>query len=134
VRAIALLSVAAGTVLAWFKRKVIAAAVSTSTKAAHDRFWKYLREHLAPPVPPAPPLPANQRTYRGELRSSQQMNDWPYPWCIILVHGGVATRIPVQTRELLLGVQAGTLIEMDTEIVPGNAAELVRRVRVLNKE
>jgi hypothetical protein len=49
---------------------------------------------------------------------------------LTLSGNGFTTKVPVHPTQLFSGVQHGSLVEIDTEVIAGSAIELVRRVRI----
>lgn len=129
------LGVAAVAIVAWVKAKVISSAIGTFAKAIQGRFWKYVGKHVAQvtPTPSPPSSAANEKTYRGKFYSFSQYENWPQEWCVTLINDGVMTKVHVARTNLLSGVSPGEFIELDTDLIPGNLFEHVRRVRIVSK-
>ena len=123
-------SVAAGLLVLWgaIKAKAIHAAVKKATDKATTWFWGWLRGKI---LSNAPPTNSSDKTYKGSFQEYQYTSVPHATNLFTIVHEGVATTVPVFDTALFTSIKRGTLIEVDTEPLPGYQAELVRRVRVI---
>jgi hypothetical protein len=110
--------------LGLLKRKAIAAAARVATNAVTSWFWNAVRKRVLPGSH------SNGKTYRGTFYAYGQYENYPHECFFRLVHEGVATTVPVMRTNLLTGVQPGSFVEIDTQVLPGAKVEVVRRVRV----
>ncbi len=126
---IGLIGVAGLATLGWLKGKAIAATTRAAGKAAHDRFWNYVRKNVQAHDKLPVNSPFSERTYRGTFQGYSQ---YPYPprdTFFTLVQDGVTSTVPIFKTNLLSRVQRGTLVEIDTRVSAGFRAEFVIRVR-----
>ena len=90
------------------------------------KLWKWIGENVSFGHRQA----SNERTYEGIFQnywytSTPQMNFFS------LSHfDHVTTTVRVLDTNLLAQLKKGTLVEIDTEVVPGCGYEIVKRVRV----
>ena len=91
------------------------------------KLWKWIRENVSFGHPQA----SNERTYTG-IFQSYWYTSTPQPMNFFsLSHfDHVTTTVRVLDTTLLARIKRGTLVEIDTEAVPGNEYEIVKRVRV----
>ena len=95
------------------------------------RLWKWIRENVSFGHPQA----SNERTYTG-IFQNYWYTSTPQPMNFFsLSHfDHVTTTVRVLDTILLARIKTGTLVEIDTEAVPGNEYEIVKRVRVRDEQ
>jgi hypothetical protein len=95
------------------KMNVLSAAVKKAKDSAVNWFGGYVRGKVAP-------VPLNyDRTYKGTFQGYFRYSNPPHEWFVDLLCDGIETKVPVMSTNLLTGVQHGTFVEIDTQILPG---------------
>jgi hypothetical protein len=107
------------------KAKVIHAALKKVTDAASEYFWAWFRKKVATGESPD----TYERTYKGILEGVWYTST-PRTMELFRVNSnGVKITVQVVDATVLYRLMRGTLVEIDTEVMPGYQAELVKRVR-----
>jgi len=130
-KAFAAIAIVGAAIFAWVKRKVVASSAAAATGFARDHFWSYVRKNVQSTTATAP---SNQKAYKGLFLIYGTYQNYPHENFFELLQDGVTLKVPVWKTNFFTGIQHGTLVEVDTEVVPGARAELVRRVRVAGKK
>lgn len=119
----------AGGLALWatLKANAIHAVAKKATDTVSDRFWGWLRKKLALDHAQR----ANdERTYKGAFQD-YWYSSLPHPMHFFrITRDGFTSTVPVWDTAAFVGLKKGTLIEVDTEALPGNTSELVKRLRV----
>ncbi len=102
-----------------------ARAIKAACKAGVDWLWRELRKRIAPDP--------RARTYKGEFQGYFQYANYPHEWFFTLKDNGVTHKVPTMKSNLFSGIQHGSYVEVDTQVLPGAKVEVVRRVRVHTK-
>jgi len=116
--------------VALIKRKAIGAVGAALWNKAKQSFWGWVRKNVAYEPQHAQAVQAQVKTYTGIFRGYNQYENFPRDWFFTLSGSGFTTKVPVHPTNLFSGVQPGSFVEIDTEVIAGSAVELVRRVRI----
>jgi len=54
----------------------------------------------------------------------------PHGWFFFVCEDDIEHKVPTMSSNLLTGVQHGSVVEIDTQVLPGARVEIIRRVRV----
>jgi hypothetical protein len=120
-------STAAFAVAVLIKRKAIGAATSAAWQRIKEGFFRWFSKNLPHQKP------TSEKTYKGTFKGFFQYSNPPHEWFFTLVENGTEHKVPTMRSNLLSGVQQGTPVEIDTQVLPGARVEVIRRVRVRPK-
>jgi hypothetical protein len=115
--------------LATAKRKAISAAIKKAKESVEKWFWGWVRGKVA-----SPNRPNYDKTYKGAFQIYSRYANYPHEWFFEILQDGTLTKVPVMATNLLTGVQHGTFVEIDTQVLPGAKVEVVRRVQEQHKQ
>lgn len=70
------------------------------------------------------------KRYKGVFQNYWYKSNPRHIYFFSVTHDGVSTTVQILDPNLLAGLKKGTLVEIDTAVVPGQKYEIVKRVRV----
>ena len=119
--------VAVGAVLAFvalLKARTIGAMMKKMGEAVllGVRNWVHKKATLGHPQD------STAKRYKGVFQSYWYKSNPRHIYFFSLSHDGVSTTVEILNPNLLAGLKRGTLVEIDTEVVPGHKYEIVKRV------
>lgn len=122
-------STAVVLLIAFLKRKVISAAVSTGWKKLDSWFWEWIKRKVQAQPQAAQTGQAVFRTYKGSFQDYYYQSH-PFDHHILeMTCDGSSVKLEVVATSLFNGVKHGDFVEVDTEAAVGPYPELVKRVR-----
>jgi hypothetical protein len=74
------------------------------------------------------PQDITAKRYKGVFQNYWYKSNPRHMYFFSVTHDGVSTTVQILDPNLLAGLKRGTLVEIDTEVVPGHKYEIVRRV------
>lgn len=124
-----IVTVAVGAVLAFValvKARAIGAIMKKMGEAVLLRFrkWAHKKATLGHHQD------TNAKRYKGMFQNYWYNSNPRHTYFFSVTHDGVSTTVQILDPNLLAGLKRGTLVEIDTEVVPGHKYEVVKRVRV----
>lgn len=122
-------AVAVGAVLAFvalLKARTIGAMMKKMGEAVLLRFqnWVHKKARLGHPQG------STAKRYKGVFQNYWYKSNPRHMYFFSVTHDGVSTTVQILDPNLFAGLKRGTLVEIDTEVVPGRKYEIVKRVRV----
>ena len=120
-------SAAVIALVVFIKRKAIGASTAAARDIIKKKFFGWFSKNLPYQKP------ANERTYKGIFMGFFQYSNPPHEWFFTLLENGTEYKVPTMRSNLLSGVQEGTSIEIDTQVLASAKVEVIRRVRVRSK-
>jgi hypothetical protein len=76
------------------------------------------------------PQDSSAKRYKGVFQNYWYKSNPRHIYFFTVTHDGISTTVQILEPNLLAGLKRGTLVEIDTEAVPGRKYEIVKRVRV----
>lgn len=120
----------------WLKRKVIEAAWKGLTNALTQRLWSWVHrktsEHAPMQQKPGSD-DSNHRTYKGTFGGYFRNSNPPHGHFFTINHDGITSKVPVVHTQLLVDLNEGDLVEIDTRSGVYFDREAVQRVRKINR-
>jgi hypothetical protein len=74
------------------------------------------------------PQDSTAKRYKGVFQNYWYKSNPRHMYFFSVTHDGVSTTVQILDPNLLAGLKRGTLVEIDTEVVPGHKYEIVKRV------
>jgi hypothetical protein len=74
------------------------------------------------------PQDSTAKRYKGVFQNYWYKGNPRHMYFFCVTHDGVSTTVQIWEPNLLAGLKRGTLVEIDTEVVPGHKYEIVKRV------
>jgi len=121
--------VAVGAVLAFvalIKARAIGAAMKKMGEAVSLLFWKSVHKKATL----GHPQDSNAKRYNGVFQNYWYKSTPRHMYFFSVTHDGITNTVQILDANLLAGLKKGSLVEIDTEVVPGRAYEIVKRVHV----
>jgi len=110
--------------VAFIKRNAIGAATSAMRNKPKEKFFGWFDKNLPRQKR------KNAKTYRGIFMGFFQYESPPHGWFFFVCEDDIEHKVPTMSSNLLTGVQHGSVVEIDTQVLPGARVEIIRRVRV----
>jgi len=110
--------------VAFIKRNAIGAATSAMRNTPKEKFFGWFDKNLPRQKR------KNAKTYRGIFMGFFQYESPPHGWFFFVCEDDIEHKVPTMSSNLLTGVQHGSVVEIDTQVLPGARVEIIRRVRV----
>jgi hypothetical protein len=124
-----IVTVAVGAVLA-FVALVKARAIGAIMKKMGEAILLRFRKRVHKKATLGHPQDSTAKRYKGAFQNYWYNSNPRHMYFFSVTHDGVSTTVQILDPNLLAGLKRGTLVEIDTEVVPGHKYEVVKRVRV----